>query len=100
MAIQTTTTGRNSDGESVLHSTRSGSVVHLPVKTGVFPYKDHNNIPTPAVVEFKRAVRRPAVVYKQIRIDMPRSLLKSLKILAKSKRIGVTEVLLDVFREH
>jgi hypothetical protein len=43
---------------------------------------------------------RPPVVYKQIRIGMPRSLLKSLKILAKSKRIGVTEILLDVFREH
>lgn len=32
--------------------------------------------------------------------EIRRSLLKSLKILAKSKRIGVTELLLDVFREH
>jgi hypothetical protein len=31
----------------------------------------------PAVVEFKRAVRRPAVVDKQIRIGMPRSLFES-----------------------
>jgi hypothetical protein len=90
MAIQTTTAGRNSEyhGELVIHSIQSGSVVRLPVKTGVFPYKDHNNIPA------------PAVVYKQIRIGMPRSLLKSLKILAKSKRIGVTKILLDVIREH
>jgi hypothetical protein len=46
MAIQTTTAGRNSKyhGESVIHIIQSGSVVHLPVKTGVFPYKDHNNI--------------------------------------------------------
>jgi len=103
MAIQTTTAGRNSEylGELVIHSTQSG-VVHLPVKTGVFPYKDHKNIPALAVVEFKRAVRRQAVVYKQIRIAMPRSLFKSsvLKILAKSKRIGVTKILLDVIPEH
>jgi hypothetical protein len=55
----------------------------------------NNNMP--AVVE--RAVRLPAVVDKQIRIAMSRSLLKSLKILAKSKRIGVTEIILDVYRE-
>ena len=53
-------------------------------------------IPVPVV---EQAVR-PPVVCKQIRIGMPRSLLKSLKILAKSKRIGVTEIILDVFREY
>jgi hypothetical protein len=55
MAIQTTTARRRSEyhGELVIHSTQSGSVVHLPVKAGVFPYKDHNNILAPAV-EFER----------------------------------------------
>ncbi|MGB8933952.1 MAG: hypothetical protein WCC17_02450 [Candidatus Nitrosopolaris sp.] len=98
--VTQTTVGRRSEyhGESVIHSRQSGRVVHLPVKTAVFPHKDYNNIPPPAVAE--HTVRPPAIVYKLIRIAMPRSLLNSLKILAKSKRIGVTELLLDIFREH
>ena len=68
--VTQTTVGRRSEyhGESVIHSRQSGRVVHLPVKTGVIPHKDYNNIPAPAVVE--RTVRPPAVVYRQIRIGM------------------------------
>lgn len=59
MAIQQkTTAGGHSEyyGESVNPSRQSGRAVHLPVKTPVFLHKDYNNIPPPAVVEFKRAI--------------------------------------------
>jgi hypothetical protein len=75
----------------------------MAIQRTVGRYSEHwsagiRNNNMPAVVDSPSAVRPPAVVYEQIRIGMPRSLLKSLKILAKSKRVGVTEILLDVFR--
>ena len=71
--VTQTTVGRRSEyhGESFIYSRQR--VVHLPVKTGVIPHRDYNNIPAPAVVD------------KQIRIGMPRSLLKSLKIADKRR---------------
>ena len=40
------------------------------------------------------------VCRKQTRIALPSSLLSGLRLLGKSKHVGITEIVLDVFREH
>src|SRR5215469_4338108 len=51
-----------------------------------------------SLVLAQRPVRIPRS-QKQIHIDMPYSLFLCLKLLAKSRKEGVTEFVLDVFRE-